>query len=239
MTTAAAEPPGLGTWQTATVVRVRKETPAAKTFTLELPEPRPFWAGQHFIVRLTAPGGYRAQRSYPIATAPSDSPEIDLTIEILPGDEVSRFLYEAVEVGDMLEVRGPIGGYFAWYRQPALGVAGGSGIVPVMSMLRHARMLGQPDLFHLVVSVRRPEELYYAAEVQGPDATIVFTRDAPDGHVRRPGRLVAEDLASAMVEERDIYVCGSTAFCDAATRLIASAGVPSERIKVERFGFSG
>ena len=172
-------------------------------------------------------------------TAPSDSPEIDLTIEILPGDEVSRFLHEAVEVGDMLEVRGPIGGHFAWYRQPALGVAGGSGIVPVMSMLRHARMLGQPDLFHLVVSVRRPEELYYAAEVQGPDATIVFTRAAPDGHVRPSGRLVAEDLASAMAEERDVYVCGSTAFCDAATRLIASAGVPSERIKVERFGFSG
>lgn len=84
-----------------------------------------------------------------------------------------------------------------------------------------------------------PEELYYAAEVQGADATIVFTRAAPDGHVRPPGRLMAEDLASAMADERDVYVCGSTAFCDAATRLIASAGVPSERIKVERFGFSG
>ncbi|WP_433295934.1 FAD-binding oxidoreductase [Pseudonocardia sp. CA-142604] len=239
MTTAAAEPPGLGTWQAATVVRVRQETPTVKTFTLELPEPRPFWAGQHFIVRLTAPGGYRAQRSYPIATAPSDSPEIDLTIEILPGDEVSRFLHEVVEVGDVLEVRGPIDGHFVWYRQPALGVAGGSGIVPAMSMLRHARMLGQPDLFRLVVSARRPEELYYAAEVQGPDATIVFTRAAPDGHVRPPGRLTAEDLASAMAEERDIYVCGSSAFCDAATRLIASAGVPSERIKVDRIGLSG
>jgi ferredoxin-NADP reductase len=239
VTNAAAEPAGPGPWQTATVVQVRQETPTAKTFTLELPEPHPFWAGQHFIVRLTAPGGYRAQRSYPIATPPSDSPEIDLTIEILPGDEVSRFLHEVVEVGDVLEVRGPIGGHFVWYRQPALGVADGSGIVPVMSMLRHARALGQPDLFHLVVSVRRPEELYYAAEVQGPDATIVFTRAAPDGHGRPPGRLMAEDLASAVAEERDVYVCGSSAFCDAATRLITSAGVPSERIKVDRFNSSG
>jgi ferredoxin-NADP reductase len=137
----------------------------------------------------------------------------------------------------MLDVRGPIGGHFAWNLQPALGVAGGSGIVPLMSMLRHARKLGQPDLFRLVVSVRSPEELYYSAEIQGPDTSIVFTRAVPDGHVRPPGRLMARDLAAALGGDRD--VCGSTAFCDAATQLVAAASVPAERIRVERFGFSG
>jgi ferredoxin-NADP reductase len=118
-------------------------------------------------------------------------------------------------------------------------VAGGSGIVPLMSMLRLARKLGQPDLFRLLVSVRTPEDLYYSAEIQGSDASIVFTRAVPDGHVRPPGRLMARDLAAALDGDRDVYVCGSTAFCDAATQLAAAAGVPAERIKVERFGFSG
>jgi ferredoxin-NADP reductase len=108
-----------------------------------------------------------------------------------------------------------------------------------MSMLRHARHLGQPDLFRLVVSVRSPEDVYYSAEMQGPDVSIVFTRAVPDGHVRPPGRLTAQDLAAALHTDRDVYVCGSTAFCDAATQLAAAAGVPAERIRVERFGFSG
>ncbi|GAA1210934.1 FAD-binding oxidoreductase [Pseudonocardia alaniniphila] len=239
MTTASGGPPSPGPWQTARVTGIRRETPTAKTFTLTLPQPRSFWAGQYYVVRLTAPDGYRAQRSYSIASAPSDSAEVDLTVEILPGGEVSGFLNEAVEEGDMLDVRGPIGGNFAWNLQPALGVAGGSGIVPLMSMLRHARRLGRPGLFRLVVSVRSPEDLYYSAEIQGPDASIVFTRTAPDGHVRPPERLMARDLAAALDVDRDVYVCGSTAFCDAATRLVEAAGVPAERIRVERFGFSG
>lgn len=244
MPTVSRRPPNPGPWQPARVTAIHQETPTAKTFTLALPQPRSFWPGQHFVVRLTAPDGYRAQRSYSIASAPSDSAEVDLTVEILPGGEVSGFLNEAAEVGDVLEVRGPIGGHFAWDLRPALGVAGGSGVVPLMSMLRHARKLGQPDLFRLVVSVRRPEELYYSAEIQAPDASIVFTRTVPDGHVRPPGRLTARDLAAALdgdrgVGDRDVYVCGSTAFCDAATQLAAAAGVPAERIRVERFGFSG
>lgn len=244
MTTISEGPPLPGAWQTARVTGIHRETPTAKTFTLRLPEPRSFWAGQHFVVRLTAPDGYRAQRSYSIASAPSDSAEVDLTVELLPGGEVSNFLHETVEVGDMLDVRGPIGGDFAWDLRPALGVAGGSGIVPLMSMLRHARTLGRPGLFHLVVSVRCPEQLYYSTEVPGPDASVVFTRAVPDGHVRPPGRLMARDLATPLrrhcdVEDRDVYVCGSTAFCDAATELVAAVGVPAERIRVERFGFSG
>lgn len=232
-------PPRPGPWQTAKVTGIRQETPTAKTFTLTLPQPCSFWAGQHVVVRLTAPDGYRAQRSYSIASAPSDSAEIDLTVEILPGGEVSGFLNEAVEVGDVLDVRGPIGGDFAWDLRPALGVGGGSGVVPLMSMLRHARDLGRPDLFRLVVSVRSPEELYYSAEIRGPDTSLVFTRAVPGGHARPPGRLTARDLATALDGERDVYVCGSTGFCDAATMLVAAAGVPDERIRVERFGFSG
>lgn len=239
MTTVSGRPPHPGPWQSAKVTGIHQETPTAKTFTLTLSQPHSYWAGQHFIVRLTAPDGYRAQRSYSIAGAPSDSAEVDLTVEILPGGEVSTFLHEAVEVGDMLDVRGPIGGHFAWNLQPAVGVAGGSGIVPVMSMLRQARELGRPDLFRLVVSVRSPEELYYSAEVQGPETSVVFTRAVPDGHGRPPGRLVVRDLAAALDGDRDVYVCGSTAFCDAAAQLVVDAGVPAERIKVERFGFSG
>jgi ferredoxin-NADP reductase len=239
MTSVSGGPPSPGPWQTARVTGIRQETPTAKTFTLALSQPCSFWAGQHFVVRLTAPDGYRAQRSYSIANAPSDSAEVDLTVEILPGGEVSGFLNEFVEVGDVLDVRGPIGGDFAWDLRPAVGVGGGSGVVPLMSMLRHARKLGQPDLFRLVVSVRNPGELYYSAEIQGPGTSVVFTRTVPDGHARPPGRLTARDLTSALNGDRDVYVCGSTAFCDAATRLITTAGVPAERIKVERFGFSG
>jgi ferredoxin-NADP reductase len=249
MTPVPAGPPSPGPWQTARVTGIRRETPTAKTFTLTLIRPCSFWAGQYFVVRLTAPDGYRAQRSYSIASAPSDSAEVDLTVELLPDGEVSSFLHEAVEVGDVLDVRGPIGGDFAWDRQPALGVGGGSGVVPLMSMLRHARELGRPDLFRLVVSVRSPEELYYSDEIQGLDTSVVFTRAVPVGHARPPGRLTTGDLTAALdgdrdvedrdVRDRDVYVCGSTAFCDAATRLAAAAGVPDERIRVERFGFSG
>jgi ferredoxin-NADP reductase len=239
MTSVSGEPPHPGPWQSAKVTGICQETPTAKTFTLMLPEPCSFWAGQHVVVRLTAPDGYRAQRSYSIASAPSNAAELDLTVEILQGGEVSGFLNEAVEVGDTLDVRGPIGGHFAWDLKPALGLGGGSGVVPLMSMLRHARKLGEPDLFRLVVSVRDPEDLYYSTEIQGPDTSIVFTRSVPDGHSRQPGRLTARDLATALDGDRDVYVCGSTAFCDAATQLAAAAGVPAERIRVERFGFSG
>jgi ferredoxin-NADP reductase len=227
-------------WYAARVVGVNEETPRAKTFRLQLPAPTDFLAGQHVVVRLTAPDGYTAQRSYSVASAPDGGDEIELTVERLEGGEVSTFLHDVVEVGDELELRGPLGRFFVWDGvTPALLVGGGSGIVPLMSMLRHARKLGQPDLFRLLVSVRSPEDLYYSAEIQGPDASIVFTRAVPDGHVRPPGRLTTPDLAAALDGDRDVYVCGSTAFCDAATQLAAAAGVPAERIRVERFGFSG
>jgi ferredoxin-NADP reductase len=226
-------------WQTATVTEIRGETRTAKTFRLELAAPQPRLAGQHYVLRLTAPDGYRAQRSYSVASAPGDS-AIELTVELLPGGEVSGFLHQVVEVGDELEVRGPIGGFFAWDGEsPILGVAGGSGVVPLMSMLRHSRAQGRPDLVRLVVSVRTPADLYYADEITGPRTTIVHTRQTPTRSPRPAGRLAADDLKPILDADREIYVCGSPGFCDAATKLLLDLGVDTDRIRVERFGPTG
>ena len=227
-----------GPWQPATVLAVRTETASAKTFTLRLPDPRPHLPGQHYIVRLTAPDGYRAQRSYSVASPPGGD-TIDLTVEHLPDGEVSRFLHEAVMPGDTLEVRGPIG-YFAWdSKTPVLGVAGGSGVVPLMAMLRAARRDGHPGLIQLVVSVRTPADLYYSRELPGPDATVVYTRQVPAGFSRPAGRLTLADLAPAIRGHQVAYLCGSSAFCDSAASLLRDLEVPAARIRVERFGPSG
>ena len=127
-------------------------------------------------MRLTAPDGYTASRSYSVASAPDGSKEFELTVERLDDGEVSTFLHDVVEIGDELEVRGPIGGYFVWdAATPALLLGGGSGIVPLMAMLRLARATGAAELVHLIVSVRGPRDLFYSDELQEPDATVVFT----------------------------------------------------------------
>ena len=233
-------PPRATGWQTATVVEVRQETERAKTFRLALERPSPFRAGQHYVVRLTAPDGYTASRSYSVASAPDDSGEIDLTVELLDDGEVSGYLHEVVQAGDHLEVRGPIGGWFVWDADaPALLVGGGSGLVPLMSMLRLARRLDRSHLVRLVVSVRSPADLYYAHEVPGPEVRIIYSREAPPGEARPPGRLTAEDLRPAPDPASTTYLCGSAGFAEAASRLLVDVGVPVERIRVERFGPSG
>lgn len=237
-------PPGSfpppGKWQMARVTEIRPETPTAKTFRLALSEPTPYLAGQHFLIRLTAPGGYRAQRSYSVASAPGDSGEIELTVEHLPDGEVSSFLHEVVMVGDKLEVRGPIGGWFVWRGDtPAVLIGGGSGVVPLMAMLRLARQTGRADLVNLVVSVRRPEELYCAAELPGPETTIIYTRSTPPSWPRPAGRLSPADLPGPLNPEATGFVCGSSGFADAATAVLRKAGMPVERIRVERFGPTG
>ena len=227
-------------WQTATVLAVRDETPRARTLRLALPEPRRHLAGQHYVLRLTAPDGYTASRSYSVASAPDDTGEIELTVEKLVDGEVSEFVHDVVVPGDELEVRGPIGGFFAWAGDsPALLVGGGSGVVPLMAMLRLARRTGRADLVRMVVSVRSPEDLYYAAELPGPQTTVVYTRVAPPGAPRPPGRLAVADVAALVRGGEDAYVCGSAGFAEAATTVLLAAGVPVERIKVERFGPSG
>jgi hypothetical protein len=140
-------------WRVATVESVRNETPTAKTFRLRLPEVSTHLAGQHEIVRLTAPDGYTAVRSYSIASPPDGSDVIELTVELLPDGEVSEFLHREVRPGDELEVRGPIGGWFIWRGDtPALLIGGGSGVVPLMAMLRLARRNKSADLLRLLVS---------------------------------------------------------------------------------------
>jgi ferredoxin-NADP reductase len=237
--------PRPGPWQMATVTEIRRETATAKTFRLELPTPVPYLAGQHFIVRLTAPDGYVAQRSYSVGSAP-DSPDgtaatgsVELTVERLPEGEVSGFLDDTVMIGDELEVRGPIGGWFVWRGDtPAVLVGGGSGVVPLMAMLRLARREGRADLLRLVVSVRRPGDLWYASELTGPQITLVYTRATPPDWPRPAGRLTAADLAGLDPAAAG-FVCGSARFADGATTALEEAGVPTGRIRVERFGPTG
>jgi ferredoxin-NADP reductase len=227
-------------WQTATVVRITDETARAKTFRLRLEHTVAHVAGQHYVIRLTAPDGYTASRSYSIASAPDGSAELDFTVERLDGGEVSGFLHDVVEIGDELEVRGPLGGWFVWEGDtPALLVGGGSGVVPLMAMLRLARRTGRQDLVRLVVSVRAPEELLYAAELPGPETTVVFTRRSPDGGPRPPGRLTAADLPALPAPGTTGYVCGSAGFADSATDLLIASGLPAAAIRVERFGPTG
>jgi ferredoxin-NADP reductase len=222
------------------VVEVRPETGSAKTFRLALERPSPFRAGQHYVVRLTAPDGYTASRSYSVASAPDDSGEIELTVERLEDGEVSGYLHDVVVAGDDLEVRGPIGGWFVWDAgAPALLVGGGSGVVPLMSMLRLARRLDRSHLLRLVVSVRSPADLYYADEMAGPEVSVVYSREAPPGEARAPGRLTADDLLPPPDPGATTYLCGSAGFVEAAGRLLVDVGVPVERIRVERFGPTG
>jgi ferredoxin-NADP reductase len=227
-------------WQTATIVEIRDETPRAKTFRLALPRPADHLAGQHYIIRLTAPDGYTASRSYSVASAPDGSAAIEVTVERLDGGEVSTFLHDVVVVGDEIDVRGPIGGWFVWRGDtPAVLVGGGSGVVPLMAMLRLARRTGHMGLVRVVVSVRSPDDLYYADELPGPEATVIYSRRAPAGADRPAGRIGPADLESAIVADATAYVCGSTGFANAASRLLVDLDVPVERIRVERFGPTG
>jgi ferredoxin-NADP reductase len=241
-TPAAAAPPApapapANAWQTAMVLDIRTETSRAKTFQLALTRPSPHRAGQHYVVRLTAPDGYTASRSYSIASPPDGSNSIELTVERLEDGEVSTFLHDDVVIGDELEVRGPIGGWFVWEGDtPAVLVGGGSGIVPLMAMLRLARRTGRADLVHLLVSVRSPDDLFYPGELAGPESTVVYTRTAPPAYPRAPGRVTSADLAPLITTDARPYICGSSGFADAASDLLVGLGVPAERIRVERFG---
>jgi ferredoxin-NADP reductase len=226
-------------WQSAELVEVRAETDRASTFRLALSDPVRHLPGQHYVLRLTAPDGYTASRSYSVASAPDDSGCIELTVERLADGEVSTFLHDEARPGDRFELRGPIGGWFVWHGDtPALLIGGGSGVVPLMAMLRHARNVGRSELLRLVVSVRRPEDLLYRDEILGP-ATIVLTTRAPwPGSDRTVGRLGPEDLP-AVPDGTTVYVCGSSGFADAATAVLIAGGVDPAVIRVERFGATG
>jgi ferredoxin-NADP reductase len=225
-------------WQTATLTEIRPETPRAATFRLAVPGWAGHLPGQHLLLRLTAEDGYTAQRHYSLASAPDGSGHIELTLDRVADGEVSGWFHTVARPGDRVEVRGPLSGFFAWPGdRPALLVGAGSGVVPLMSMVRYHRARGLSVPLRLVVSARGPEDLLYAREY-GAETTRVFTRSAPAG--TPVGRLSAAHLAPLLAERPpggwEAYVCGSNSFAEHATRLLVAAGQPVDRIRVERFG---
>ncbi|MDX6625185.1 MAG: hypothetical protein QOE56_174 [Solirubrobacterales bacterium] len=235
----AVEVKAPGRWQIATVAAIRPETPRTKTFRLELPIWIPHLPGQHYDVRLTAPDGYQAQRSYSIASSPLDRGAVELTIDRLDEGEVSAYFHDVLVAGDQVEVRGPFASYFVWRgERPVLLVGGGSGVVPLMSMLRHRR-LTMPELpMRLVYSARSEEEIIYAGEL-GEDAVITLTREAPDGWRGHRGRIDAELIGSQAFDSGLAFVCGSNGFVETASQLLLEAGYEAGQIRTERFGPTG
>jgi ferredoxin-NADP reductase len=228
-----------GRWQIATVAAIKQETPMVKSFRLDLPMWMPHLPGQHYDVRLTAPDGYQAQRSYSIASSPLDEGEIELTVDRLADGEVSPYLHDIVEEGDQIEVRGPFASYFVWRGEsPVLLVGGGSGVVPLMAILRHRRRT-MPELpMKLVYSVRTAEDVIYEDEL-GDEARLTFTREPPDGWGGHTGRIDAQLIAEAGFESGIAFVCGSNGFVESASSLLLENGFAPERIRTERFGPTG
>lgn len=229
-----------GQWQIATVAAIKRETPTVKSFRLQVPMWMPHLPGQHYDVRLTAPDGYVAQRSYSIASSPLDENEVELTIDRLDDGEVSPYFHDVVREGDQVEVRGPFASYFVWRGEaPVLLLGGGSGVVPLMCILRHRRRT-MPDLpMRLVYSVRTPADVIFADEL-GSDAAITFTRESPDGWDGHTGRIDAALVAQTAYDASGTaFVCGTNGFVESAVGLLLDAGYLPARIKTERFGPSG
>jgi ferredoxin-NADP reductase len=225
-----------GEWEITTVTEVKVETPRVKSFRFDVPMWMEHLPGQHYDVRLTAPDGYRAQRSYSIASSPLDVGEIELTIDLLDDGEVSPYFHEVVEEGDQVELRGPFTSYFVWRGEsPVLLVGGGSGVVPLMCMLRHKRRT-MPELdLRLVYSVRYPDDVIYAHEI-GDDAVLTYTREAPEGWSGHTGHIDPELLRGPADGARLAFVCGSNGFVETASQLLLELGMEARTIRTERFG---
>jgi ferredoxin-NADP reductase len=201
----------------------------------------PHLPGQHYDVRLTAPDGYQAQRSYSVASSPLTEGAIELTIDCLADGEVSPYFHDVVETGDQIEVRGPFASYFVWHGTepgPVLLVGGGSGVVPLMAMLRHRRRALPHAEMRLVYSVRTADDVIYASEL-GDETTLTFTREPPAGWTGHTGRLDAALIGEAAAGAMTAYVCGSNGFVEAAAGLLLDAGMRPEWIRTERFGATG
>jgi len=243
---------GRVTWRTAKIVGLRDETATARTLTLAVDDWPGHVAGQHVDVRLTAADGYSAVRSYSIASAPSSDGRIELTVERLPNGEVSPYLTQQVMVGDQLEVRGPIGRWFVWDPEragPIQLVAGGSGIVPLMAMIRWRASASSTASLRLLYSVREPSAIFYHEELRAlssrgnsVDVTYAYTRVAPRDWPRPAGRIDAELISRATWPadlRSSVYVCGPTSFVEHTTELLIAAGQDRQKIKTERFGATG
>jgi ferredoxin-NADP reductase len=221
-------------WTTAKVREVERLGESYVKLRLEVADRTDHVPGQHYVIRLRAPDGYTAQRSYSIASDPAD-PLIELMVECLPRGEVSGFLHDVVEVGDVLEARGPIGRWFVWGgKVPSICVAGGSGVVPFISMLRYARRMGTEPALKIVASAQTRDRLPYADELEEYGAFIALTRE---NHQDRVAAHIYPDELSALSDgvER-AYVCGSVGFVSFVGRILGEAGVRSDVVRVEQFG---
>jgi ferredoxin-NADP reductase len=239
------------TWQVATVADVRQETETARTIVLDVPEWPGHLAGQHLDVRLTAEDGYRASRSYSVASAWSNShgSTIELTVEQVPGGEVSPYLVEVLKAGDPLEIRGPVGGWFVWTPEqegPVQLIGGGSGVVPLRAMLQAHAAAGTTPA-RLLYSVRRPESVIYVSDLKelatsnDVDVRLVYTREAPAGEPQ-VGRIDADLIEQYAFKPEDgatTYVCGPTPFVETVADLLVAAGHDPARVRTERFGPTG
>ena len=236
-------------WQIATVKAIRPETRSVKTFTLSLPEWMRHRAGQHYDLRLTAEDGYEAQRSYSIASEPERTGEIDLTVEKIEAGEVSPYLHDVVMPGDRIEVRGPIGGYFVWEAtrpEPLLLIAGGSGIVPLMAMLRHRAAAGAKGPACLLYSSRTFDDIIYFRELErlqqeqnGLKVFHTLTRSQPPGwtgYARRMDQAMLREVAGPLGSAVQAYICGPTLLVESAADGLVRLGLGASQIRTERFG---
>lgn len=243
---AAAQSP----WQTVTITRIEKRTPRVTSFFLQPSRPFAYRAGQHVDVRLTAPDGYQARRSYSIASAPETGETIELAIEKLDDGEVSPFFHEVAAVGDEVELRGPLGGHFVWSDSdggPLLLVGGGSGVVPLMAMVRHRAARKSMVPAALVFSARVWDEVIFRDELiglddrrDGFDLVLTLTREPaqrPADHSRRIDvAMMAQSMARLPEPPRLAFVCGSNAFVSTAAQALIDAGIPAGLIRTERYG---
>jgi ferredoxin-NADP reductase len=226
------------TWQVARVVELIAENARTTSLVLQPADWPGHRAGQHVDVRLTAEDGYQTQRSYSIASAPEDE-HLVLTVERLDGGEVSPYLTETVQPGDDLELRGPVGGYFVWEESlggPLLLVGGGSGVVPLRSMLRYHRASGSDLPARLLYSARTQADLIYQRELSAFDTTITLTREHWAGRTGRVDRKMLDEVAWPATDRPLVYVCGPTGFVEGVADALVALGHDASRVRTERFG---
>jgi ferredoxin-NADP reductase len=236
-------------WRIGTVAEIRQETPTIRTLVFDIPDWPGHVAGQHIDVRLTAPDGYQAQRSYSIGSAWIDGGKVELTVQRLDDGEVSPYLVDVLEVGDQIELRGPVGGWFVWkpvQTAPVLLIGGGSGVVPLMAMIRQRSLAKTMQPFRLIYSVRTPEDICYADELRqrvrddgGLDVRYVYTRKTPEGWADPPKRIDVATLNTYGWPPdfgADTFVCGPTSFVETAADILVALGHDPRRIRTERFG---
>jgi len=232
----------VGRWTVGTLAEVDRLGDRLVRLRLEVEDRVDHWPGQHYVIRLRAEDGYTASRSYSVASDPGD-PLLELMVECLPGGEVSAFLYDEARVGDRFELRGPIGGWFTWHGEAtAVCIGGGTGVVPLVAMLRHARRHGLTDRLRVCAVGRTLDTLPYVRELLDAGAFVALTREnlaTPLGVARVAAPPYLDEVAPLVEGAERAYVCGSVGFASYAVRLLQEAGMLTRSIRVEQFGATG